>query len=361
MKIAIDARPFYGPTNGYTIYLTSILQILAKTRHQVTLVTDQALPTGSFLDAYEQVILPHNGGKLSRFLWAQRRLPKHLRRSDYDVYFVGSNVGLPVLYFGKTQLCLGLLDLIPFRFPMTYLARRPDINLVKYVVPQLAAIWKARRIITISEASRRDIKRFAPWKSVTASLIKLDRSHAVEPAAKRKDQFVYVGGVDARKRIDNIIRALHEFNQSAERPYKLVLIGKGYEVYKPLIEELGLNNRVVLAGYLSEEDKMKTIAESLAMVYVSLFEGYGLAIAEAYINDTPVICGPGGSQREVAGEGALYVDPTDPDSIAAAMQQVLKPEVRAELAEGRKRQLNHLSDPEIDQQVLDFLTDHNEL
>ena len=353
MKIAIDARPFSGPTNGFTVYLTSILETLVPAGHEITLIADAPLPELALFKGCAQVILPASG-KVDRYLWAQRTLLRHLRHSSYDVYFVGSNTGLPVLYFGKTKLLLGLLDIIPLRFPMAYLARRPDITLVKYLIPQFSAILKARQIITISEASRRDIKKLFPWKKVTMSHIKLDTTYVVKQPAKIQPQFVYVGGVDARKKIDTIIRALALFNKTSEVPYNLQLIGRGYNVYDELINELGLANLVIMPGYLSEERKMQVIAESTAMVYLSLYEGYGLAITEAYLNNVPIICGPGGSQKEIAGDGALYVDPKDPQEVAEAMREILKPDVRERLKQGAEIQLKALISSSIDQNVLNF-------
>jgi alpha-1,3-rhamnosyl/mannosyltransferase len=101
---------------------------------------------------------------------------------------------------------------------------------------------------------------------------------------------------------------------------------------------------------------MKLIAESAALVYPSLYEGYGLAIAEGFMAGVPVVAGRGGSQAEVGGPGVYYIDPLDVHAIALAMEAVLTPNTRAELAKGRASQSAVIFGPQIVTTIQEWFT-----
>jgi glycosyltransferase involved in cell wall biosynthesis len=79
---------------------------------------------------------------------------------------------------------------------------------------------------------------------------------------------------------------------------------------------------VVLPGYLSESDFSALMRGCLALVYPSLYEGFGMPVIEAQAIGKPVLCGNLTSLPEVAGEAALIFDPRLPESIVAAMQRI---------------------------------------
>lgn len=356
ISIAIDGRPFSGPTNGFTVYLTSVLKTLRAAHFDITLVASKPYkPEHTIAKEFTTITIT---GKMGRFWWEQWTLLRFLQKNRYDIYFTGYNTGLPILYLGKTKLMLGLLDLIPLKFKRLYLfagIKSAIRSIFSYLIPQYLSAWKADKIITISKASMVDIEHYFPGKEVAYSLIKLEVPTNLPKIRKAKRQFVYVGGVDARKRIDVVIKAFAQFLQQTPG-YKLILIGRGYEVFESLIAELGVKDSVVRTGYISDEEKMNIIADSQAMVYPSLYEGYGLAIAEAFLCNTPVICGTGGSQAEVGGKGVITIDPTSTDQVAEAIQQVVKHETAKRLEAGMKSQLKLLTSPEIDRRVAGFFT-----
>ena len=113
--------------------------------------------------------------------------------------------------------------------------------------------------------------------------------------------------------------------------YRLVLVGSNYRDVEPLLDELALRSDVVLTGYVDHDRKFHILGESLAMVYPSLYEGYGMAIAEGFQAGIPVIAGRGGAQGEVGGSGARPIDPLSPPDIAAAMAEMLDPQAEGNL------------------------------
>ena len=347
-RIALDGRSFAGLPNGYTTYTGSIARVLQRHGFSVTLLTDRPL-SARFDESHALPVelLPGRSG----WAWEQGPLARHLGAAGYDVYFAGANRGLPLRRVGRTKLALGLLDLIPLRFPRLYVFRSRGLYLRRELVPMLVSGLRADAILTISRASARDVNRLFPHKPVTPVWIRLPRPAGVD--APRTNEFVYVGGNDPRKRIDNLLRGFARF---AERhgDYRLILIGGGYDVFDPLVAELGIANAVEKRGYVDRATRDELIARSAAVVYPSLYEGFGLAIAEALLAGAPVICGTGGAQREVGGDAALYADPRSPEELSEAMERVTDPSVRQQLDAAIAAQAARLDDPALEEQTAQF-------
>lgn len=357
IRIGIDVRPLGGPPCGYTIYLGSVIECLRKADVELTLLSNRPL-----LPHYEEASdLPIRVfGRSGDFRWERSDLPELLAEEDFDVYFSGANRGIPSRKNGRTRYVLGLLDIIPYIFFRNYFIdnlrtwlKTPSLN--RETLSQLISLARADSIITISRQSAEDIKRVFRRKDVSDFLIRL-KAVEVAPAEKTKRQFVYVGGIDFRKKIDVLLEAFALFVRD-HPDFRLVLVGSNYTSILPLVDRLGLTDRVVLTGYVDHETKFRILGESCAMIYPSLYEGYGLAIAEGFQAGIPVICGQGGSQEQIGGVGARLIDPLSPIDIAAAMTEMLDPEVRnGWIARGRQ-QLAVLTDPAIEIAIVDFFLD----
>jgi len=95
---------------------------------------------------------------------------------------------------------------------------------------------------------------------------------------------------------------------------------------------LGLEEGVIFTGWVSEEDKPVLLSGATAFVFPSLYEGFGLPVAEALACGTPVITSNRSSLPEVVGEGGILVEPTDAEALAEAMEVLLVDDtLRAEL------------------------------
>ena len=141
-----------------------------------------------------------------------------------------------------------------------------------------------------------------------------------------------------------IYRAAH-----SQTDLKLVLTGSPSPRRDELMEaarRMGLSGAVVFAGYLPEEDFAALLSGSAAMIFPSLFEGFGMPVLEAMAAGVPVLCGNLTSLPEIAGtEAALLFDPRRPAEIVAAIERLESdPALRAELAErGRRRAAEFLT------------------
>lgn len=331
------------PPHGYATITASIVTILSEAGFRLTLLTH-----GEIDSRYGSMCtLPvENLGGDGEWRWEQRRVPRYLRAARPQVYFAGGNRGLPLARVPATRLVLGMADMIPWLFPRAYLWDPPRFWWLRRELPsQFASLLRADHVVTISGTSARDIRRFARRKPISVIPIRLT-GVAATPATDRRRQFAYLGGMERRKKLEMLLTAFAQFRQT-HADFRLVLIGGSYEALRPSIERLGLEGAVEITGFVDEVEKANLLRESSAVVYPSLYEGFGLAIAESLLAGTPVICGRGGAQAEVAGAAALYVDPERPAEIAAAMGRVLEPDVCAGLLRARETQLGVLLDPTI--------------
>jgi len=138
---------------------------------------------------------------------------------------------------------------------------------------------------------------------------------------------LYVGGLSPHKNLPRLVEA---FAQGAPADVKLVLVGDVHDVFHtcvPAIREAiakhKLSDRVIMTGYVSDENLVFLYSRAFALVQPSLMEGFGLPAVEAMACGTPVISSRAGSLPEVVGEAGVYFDPTDVGSMAGAIRTFL--------------------------------------
>jgi glycosyltransferase involved in cell wall biosynthesis len=156
------------------------------------------------------------------------------------------------------------------------------------------------------------------------------------------DYFLFVGAVHPRKNVHRLIEAFEVFKNQVNSPIKLVICGRfawQTGVVKAAFDKAIHKKDIVFTGYIPDADVPKLTAAAFAVVYTSLFEGFGLPILEAMYCDVPVITSNVSSMPEVAGDAALLVNPESVSEIAKAMKLLVEnPELRQELIEKGRAQ-----------------------
>ncbi len=210
----------------------------------------------------------------------------------------------------------------------------------------------ADRIVTVSEASRRDI---AAWSGVPADRIRVI-TEGPDPVFRTRGRdsdgaavlarigiapesrfLLYVGGLSPHK---NLLRLVEAFAEGAPPDVKLMLVGDVQDVFhthvpqiREAIAQHELRERVILAGFVPDAELVQLYRRAYALILPSLLEGFGLPAVEAMACGTPVLSSNAGSLPEVVGEAGIYFEPTDVDSIAGAIRLFLAaPAFRDELA-----------------------------
>ncbi|NJN33964.1 MAG: glycosyltransferase family 4 protein [Saprospiraceae bacterium] len=149
------------------------------------------------------------------------------------------------------------------------------------------------------------------------------------------DFFLFVGAVHPRKNVHRLIEAFDLFKQKTAAPHKLVIVGRfawHTGIVKTAFDNAKHKNDIIFTGYLPDKAVANLTASAFALCYVSLFEGFGVPILEAFHTETPVITSNTSSMPEVAGDAALLVSPDSVEDIAKAMVKLYQnPELRLNL------------------------------
>ena len=144
---SVDARYLKRRGIGISAYLHAAIESMSIRISKVILLTDDASHAESLTAEFglEALALPAVTG----FLWEQVSLPLFLRKRRPDVHVAGANVGLPLLHPRGTALTVVVHDLIPIRFPLTYLARKPLWG-IKYLASTRISLVVADLVIANS-------------------------------------------------------------------------------------------------------------------------------------------------------------------------------------------------------------------
>lgn len=206
------------------------------------------------------------------------------------------------------------------------------------VVPR--SVRRASHIVADSHSTARDLEEVwhIPTERITVVQGAVDHDHfrpiedAAMLAAVRARYGIggqpYILGLsrlEPRKNFTRLIEAFHQARQAARLPHHLVIGGsKGwlYDAIFARVQELGLQDVVHFPGFIDDADLPALYSGADFFAYPSLYEGFGLPIVEALACGTPVLTADNSCLPEAAGDGALYANATDVDSIAAAIVQL---------------------------------------
>jgi glycosyltransferase involved in cell wall biosynthesis len=194
------------------------------------------------------------------------------------------------------------------------------------------SVRRARRVITISQSTKRDVVRnfgVAPERVVVVPCGVEEAFLAERPDPlpfQLPDKFIlHIGTLEPRK---NLVRLVHAFSRLKHRnlPHKLVLAGaKGWYTGEIMqaIQASDAREEIILLGYVAPEHKPALYRAADVFVFPSLYEGFGLPPLEAMASRTAVVASNASSLPEVVGEAGILVDPQDENALADALLSVL--------------------------------------
>jgi glycosyltransferase involved in cell wall biosynthesis len=274
--------------------------------------------------------------------WYDIRVPAALRKAGADVFF--SPDGICSLTASVPQV-LVIHDLAYLHFPDAL----PGFQQRYYRSQTPRFIRKAARIITVSEFSRQDILRHYPQAQGKIEVVPNAAEDAFRTldwhereAVKEKftggmEYFIYTGSIHPRKNLLNLLKAFSAFKKRQKTGMKLVLAGRlawQHEAFTEALSRYKYRNDVWLAGYQPEETFRQLLGAAYALVYPSLWEGFGMPLLEAMKSGVPVLCSNTSAMPETAADAALLFDPLDPDDIGRQMTKIYIDETeRARLIE----------------------------
>ncbi len=210
------------------------------------------------------------------------------------------------------------------------------------------SLSRADLVIAVSEATKRDIIKLYSIRPERITVIHNGVDERFVPASaevvegiKRRRGlperfFFYCGTLEPRKNVGGLIRAYARLPADLRAAMPLIVAGAAGWHFKPvfhLAESLGLADGVRFVGYIGREEQSLWYNAATVFVYPSLYEGFGLPPLEAMACGAPTIVSDRGSLPEVVGSGAIIVDPTNYDGLAAEMSRLAQDaELRRDLS-----------------------------
>lgn len=186
------------------------------------------------------------------------------------------------------------------------------------------AARKAFRVLTISQFSMRRIIEWAGLDPGRVTNVGCGVDACYHPdVPPYTPGYRYLLCVSNRKAHKNEPRVLEAFAQAAISPdIRLIFTGNANDSLLNRCRRLGIDKRVVFVGRVAEKDLPGLYRGALALVFPSLYEGFGLPVVEAMACGTPVLTSNTTSLPEVAGDAALFVDPLSASEIAAGIERL---------------------------------------
>ncbi|HET8912835.1 MAG TPA: glycosyltransferase family 1 protein [Ktedonobacteraceae bacterium] len=353
MKIGINTLFFKYPASGTGQYLVQLLNQLAEidTKNKYVLFGDSPKPElEGPLTRFPYVerpvpILKGRKENIEKLVWEQFTGPAAAQNADVDLFHIPYFA--PPLFM-RSPTIVTIHDVIPLRLP----AYQESAKVRAYLKVVSRAARQARLIITISQHAKQDI--------IETLKIKPDRIRVIYQAAGEEyhpitdmelrartrakygvgERYIfYLGGLDQRKNVPQLVRAFAELYRRLGDPGLQLLIAGNPDKQKgplfpdprPVAADLGMTGQIVYR-FIDEEDKPTLYSDASAFAFPSLYEGFGLTPLEAMACGAPVICSNRTSLPEVAGDAAISLDPMDTAAWVDAMYNVLtKPELEADL------------------------------
>lgn len=270
----------------------------------------------------------------ARVAWEQFTLPSLIRQRGIQVFHSPANV-LPEFLPRGCASVVTLHDLAFLRMPEV-LTRSKRLYHRTFTVRSLR---RATRIITVSDSTGRDVTELlgiSPQRLATVypcvderltRPVTEEEIRAFRARQGLEEGFLlYLGTLEPRKNIPTLIEAYARLRQASGTRVKLVLAGaKGwlYDAIFARVQQAGLEREVLFPGFVSDAEQPLWYHAAEALAYPSLYEGFGIPVAEALACGTPVITSTVSSLPEAGAELALTVDPHDTDALAGALQRAL--------------------------------------
>jgi len=323
--LLINLAVIFSRPTGISNYATNLFPHL-KSLHPLLLI---AQPVEDFAcELVPNNLTPAQGSKghLSRLLWTQWQIPKIYHQKRSRLLF--SPIPEAPL-FANCRYIVTVHDLIPLRFPKDFF---PMVSYYyRYYIPQV--LEQAEHILANSVTTAQDITNFfkIPSRKITPILLGYDANHfrwLDLPTKESKGEcpyFLYIGRHQPYKNLQRLIAAFATLPNPND--CELWLAGSADLRYTSLlvaqIEELGITERVKILEYVSYAELPILINQAIALVFPSLWEGFGLPVLEAMACGTPVITANIAALPEVAGDATLLINPENVAEITAAMQAIL--------------------------------------
>lgn len=329
-RIGIDAHYLGSKAGGNETYTRNLLRGLLQIAPELDLLAlvnlDEAGQPHPAED-WPTAPIPYR----SAYLRVPVALPMLARKHGLDLLHL-QYTAPPIM---RTPYIVTMHDIVAFTLP----ASMPPMDRYRLRLLTRMTLKNARGIFTVTEAMRQSISDFfqidpqritVTPNALAAGMVPVTDEALLTSVRKRYGirgpYLLYLGLIQPRK---NIARAATAFAKLVKQgyPHQLVIAGRKawlYEETMAQIEALQLGDRVVFTEYVAQADLPTIYSGADLFLFPSLYEGFGIPVIEALACGTPVLASTDPALVEVAGGGALHVDPLDVDGMSEGMARLLE-------------------------------------
>ncbi|OPX40854.1 MAG: hypothetical protein B1H13_05215 [Desulfobacteraceae bacterium 4484_190.3] len=351
-----------GGTETYAVSLSQALGQIDQLNEYIVFLNRESADLGLPRQPnFQKVICPVPArSRALRYFWEQFVMPLQAKKYQLDLLH---SLG----YVQPLQVpCKSVVTIHDLNFyNLEHLMPRTKRAVLRYFVTQSA--MRVDHIITVSEFSKEQIMEILgiPEDKVTVTynavkkrpyqIQAFDVLH--ERYGLRRPYLLTLSSSSPHKNIVGLIRAFAVLKQEGLHELQLVVAGhppRDMQFPGALLKNRKFVNAVVFTGYVPEEILPTLYAHAEVFVFPSLYEGFGIPILEAFQYGTSVACSNRAAIPEIAGNAAVYFDPTDMEEIAEVIKRLLADEnQRKYLAKAGKEQVALFTWEETAQKTLD--------
>jgi glycosyltransferase involved in cell wall biosynthesis len=350
MRIGIDCRRILDLKHNqaagvgyYTYYLIKNLLKIDKTNQYFLFLYDARINLDDLKQDNVQIVyFPglENIGKIP-FFYHHWFIPHILKLYRLDLYHNPAYV-IPFFYFGKSVITIH--DMAYYKNPAWF----PGHQFFNTRILTPFSIWKAKKIIAVSESTKKDTIKYFKVKKVKIKVIlegiddycniAVDENKIDDKLKFSSPYFLALGTLEPRKNLVRLIQSFDKFLQeNPDSNFKLVLAGKKGWKYEPIFEAikaLKLEDKVIWVGYVTLPEKIFLLRHAYCLVFPSLYEGFGLPILEAMNMGVSVVTSNVSSIPEIVIDNAVLIEPEDVESIKDGLNKIYRnQELRQKLIE----------------------------
>ena len=360
MKIGFDAKRLFNNFTGLGNYSRTLVKNFQQSfpEHDLHLFSPKLIrneETEWFFD--ESRFTLHECKHPFKGYWRQYQITSLVKKLDLDIYH-GLSHELPIgIEKLNCKTFISFHDLIYEHYPEQF----PLLDRFFYRRKYKSSAFRADQILAISESTKKDLKEIygIPENKISVLYqscqdIFFQQKTYVKPI-KEEHYFLYVGSIIERKGLLKIVEAQALIPVKSRIPIVIIGSGKDYvQEVKERISALGLDNDFLFMKYVENHLLPSYYHFAKALIFPSVYEGFGIPIIESLLSNTPVITSSISSLPEAAGPGGILVNPSNQNEIAKAMVEISEDEKKAAIlsTKGRQHVLSKFTSKVLSQELL---------
>lgn len=335
MRIGVNTRLLLaGKMDGIGWFTAETLKriVLAHPEHEFYFFFDRK-PDPRFIfstNVHPVVLCPQARHPILWYIFFQWSIPKALKRYKIDLFLS------PDGYMTLDTKVPTLTVIHDLNFEHSPDNLKPSHQrYMTYFSPQFARY--STRIATVSEYSKQDIVKTYHIEPEKIDVVYDGAHKGYRPLSQSEQQqtreqyvgghpyFIFISTIIKRKNLATLLTAFDQFKQNDHESTKLLVVGHRVwwkDELAKAYEQMHYKEDVVFIGRAEPDTLARLLGSATALVYPSLYEGFGIPILEAFEAEVPVITSNCTSMPEVAGDAALLIEPTDTGSLADTLSQI---------------------------------------